>query len=84
MRIEMPERAFEAYRQPYIDMFGYRAKPTLYGGVSALFRDCGHRGEVEVVSVYRGWVEIEVTGALPACFSTDGQAHGTVFYRKVG
>ena len=83
MRIEMLATDFEAYRQPYTTMFGHLVQPTLSEAVAAFFKDCGFRGTVEPVSIYRGWIEIEVTGDLPACFSTNGQAHNTVFYRKV-
>jgi hypothetical protein len=84
MRIEMLATDFEAYRQPYISVLGHLYEPNLYEAVSAFFKDCGHRGTVDPVSVYRGWIQIEVTGDLPAIFSTNGQAHSTVFYRKVG
>ena len=83
MRIEMLATDFEAYRQPYTTMFGHRVQPTLSEAVVAFFKDYGHRGTVEVVAgPYRGYVEIKVSGNLPAIFSTNGQAHGTVFYRK--
>lgn len=82
MRIEMLATDFEAYRQPYTTMFGHRVQPTLSEAVVALLKDYGHRGTVEPVSIARGWIEIAVTGSLPAIFSTNGQAHGTVFYRK--
>lgn len=84
MRIEMLATDFEVYRQPYTTMFGHIVQPTLSEAVSAFFKDCGHRGTVEWVSIHRGWIEITVTGTLPEIFSTNGQAHGTVFYRKIG
>ena len=83
MRIEMDEKSFYSYRQPYVTTFGQRVQPTLSDAVAAFFKDYGFRGTVEVVSIYLSYVEIEVTGALPAIFSTNGQAHGTVYYCKV-
>jgi len=84
MRIEMPERDFRAYREPYLSLFGHVVRRTLDEAISAFFEDCGHRGSARAVSLSRGWVEIEVKGCLPAIFSTNGQAHNTVFYRKSG
>lgn len=84
MRIEMLATDFEAYRQPYTTTFGHLVQPTLSEAVAAFFKDCGFRGTVEPVSIYRGWIEIFVSGDLPACFSTDGLDYSRVFYRKAG
>lgn len=74
MRIEINEDEFDLWR-----VFG----APLSEAVAGFFKDHGFQGAVKTISLYRGWVEIEVYGSLPAIFSTDGQAHGTVFYRKV-
>ena len=85
MRIEMPEHIFFSYLDySYEHNSGRCVRPTFSDAVGAFFRGHGFEGTVEVVSVHRGWAEIVVTGDLPDTFSTNGQAHGTVFYRKVG
>lgn len=85
MRIEMPEQIFFSYLDYYYEHNSGRCiRPTFSEAVAAFFRSHGFDGTVEVVSIYRGWAEIEVTGDLPDTFSTNGQAHSHVFYRKVG
>jgi hypothetical protein len=84
MTIEIFESNLYTWRQPYTNMLGHKITPTLSEAVAAFFRDYGFRGTTKPVSIHRGYVQVEITGTLPEIFSTNGQAHNTVFYRKVG